>query len=191
MKKATMITGSLIIAIVLAIIVGVIGADKVQACSCEANPGPKAMLKFQDVVFAGKAVAVKSKSNIPLLASSDVPVRVDFQVSEIWKGAVDADTAVFTASNDSCGVDFKPGTDYLVYGNMENGKLRVNLCGGTKKLNAASADLLVLGKGTAPSGPYREDGALTRWMPLLITAAALTLFLFFIGYARKRRRTFK
>jgi hypothetical protein len=58
---------------------------------------------------------------------------------------------VNTANQGSaCGYPFKEGREYLVYASERQQGLEVDLCGETRPLSEAGADLAVLGSGEKP-----------------------------------------
>ena len=118
-------------------------------------------------------------------------MKVTFRVSEAWKGAGVETVSVQTAVSDaSCGYPFDEGEGYLVFASKgifyERGELEVGLCGSTKPLPEARAELAALGPGTAPTGSSAAgerlpdtSGALPGLRPtsllLLSGAGAVTL----------------
>ena len=184
-------TGATLIAVVCGVL---LLPDCASACSCAAPAGtsPQELarqeLSNSDAVFAGEVVDIDGALSI---SGSVDPMTVTFRVSESWKGAggetVDVQTAV---SDASCGYPFDEGEGYLVFASkgifFEEGELEVGLCGSTKPLSKARAELAALGPGAAPTGPPAAgerlpdtSGALPGLKPtsllLLSGAGAVTL----------------
>ncbi|MFF2089146.1 hypothetical protein [Paenibacillus sp. NPDC058174] len=189
MNKIAVTAGSIAIALAIILIGGLLAPQEVQACSCAERPDAQQNLKNKAAVFAGTVVFTKKKVDLPFVSrSSDSPVQVNFEVSEVWKGHVTSHLTVSTAmSSASCGVEFQDGQQYLVYANARNGELQVDSCGGTMLLAQAGADLSVLGGGSVPPvlqiAPKQSSS-----IPIIISIAAVLLLAVFIAYATRRRR---
>ncbi len=138
----------------------------VYACSC-ASPGvPRAEMGRSTAVFAGKVTDIKRRDW--LVISSVDPVQVTFQVSEVWKGPVQATLTAHTARSDiSCGYPFTVGGEYLVYANGSETDLEVFLCSRTTPLTTAVSDLIALGTGVIPGSDTVNRMAPTYWLPTL------------------------
>ena len=121
------------------------------ACSC-AIPGPPAEELTRSIaVFTGKVIRISKPPNIGSLSSAD-PVKVTFQVYEVWKGAVSETTTIITSrSGASCGYAFEKGGEYIVYAHGSEDSFSVSLCSRTKSLDRAEEDLEVLGVGAGPA----------------------------------------
>ena len=129
------------------------------ACSCLPPGPPGDELARSAAVFAGKVVGL----DVPAGVNSGAdPVRVTFQISQVWKGTASPNLVVTTAqSSASCGVAFEQGQDYLVYAAGTDDALTASLCSRTGTLSAASEDLAALGPGKLPAGtpPMRSTPA--------------------------------
>ncbi|GGG79791.1 hypothetical protein [Paenibacillus radicis (ex Gao et al. 2016)] len=190
MNKIAVTAGSIAIALVIIVIGGLLAPQAVQACSCAERPEVQQQMKSKAAIFAGTVVFTKKKAEIPFVSrSSDSPVQVNFEVSEVWKGHVTNQLTVHTAmSSASCGVEFKDGQQYLVYANAKSGDLQVDSCGGTMLLAQAGADLSLLGGGSVPpvlQMPPKQSSSI----PIIISIVAVLLLAVFIAYAIRRRRT--
>lgn len=182
-------------AILIAVVCGVfLSSDCASACSCGVPAGVSSQelarqeLSNSDAVFAGEVIDIDRPLSI---TSSDAPMKVAFRVSESWKGAGGETVSVKTAVSDtSCGYPFDEGEGYLVFASKgifyEEGELEVGLCGSTKLLPEARAELATLGPGAAPTGTSvagerlpDTSGALLGLKPtsllLLSGAGAVTL----------------
>ena len=168
--------------IVLALVIVsllVVTPTAVYACSC-ASPGPpEAEMARSTAVFAGKVTEIAARDW--LVISSTDPVKVTFQVSEVWKGPVRTTLTARTARSDiSCGYAFTVGDEYLVYANGSEMDLELFLCSRTAPLATAVSDLIVLGAGVIP-GPGAVDRATpSYWLPTLFFGL-LGLFLVMAG----------
>jgi hypothetical protein len=97
-------------------------------------------------VFAGKVTKVENTKEI-----THGPVRVTIEVSRIWKGARAPVRTVWTSETSaSCGFPFRTGQEYLIFTEGKAGTEGVGLCGATRLLSGAGADLKVLGEGEPP-----------------------------------------
>jgi hypothetical protein len=147
----------------IAVLLGfVMTNDTVWACSC-AGPSGLNILSNNAAVFAGKAIKVVYLQ--PDMNSSEPPIRVTFDVTEIWKGPIRNIVIVTTIYNKfSCeGYFFEEGRQYLVAAktlahddaNSNTAELEgIALCGGTSDLSDADSVLKELGKGqSARSAP--------------------------------------
>ena len=123
------------------------GSTQAKACSC-APPAPvKDALATSAEVFSGEVLKVEHLSNGNPFAS----VRVTLRVIESWKGPLEFEKTLFTASNGAaCGVYFREGSQYLVYASYGRAGLSTNLCTRTKSLQFAQDDLDELGPGQTP-----------------------------------------
>lgn len=162
----------------------------VYACSCVAPGTPQQELAQADAVFGATVTAVEAG---PPTALGDSR-RVHFAVARVWKGALGAQTTVLTAaSSASCGYEFQPGGEYLVYARLVEGQLQVSLCSRTQPAANAGADLAVLGMGQPPvaapaatpspvphtaerdAGLIPAPGALLLWGGLALLVLALAV----------------
>lgn len=137
------------------------------ACSCVEGMPPRQALDRAAAVFAGTVLDVDTFA-LPLLDNSFRPVRVTFEVNQVWKGEV-AERAVIRTAQDSaaCGYNFAAGTAYLVYAYQSEDGLATGLCERTIELTNAGEDLAVLGIGEAPL--TASEGA-AIWLPLVLGA---------------------
>ena len=113
------------ILIAAAIIVGapVRAPTTAYACSC-VQQTMQQLVEGADAVFVGLATATERDP------SGDGSVR--FTVEEVYKGAVPRDGVVQTLSLDNtCGIEFVPGTVYTVFTTAEAGRLHEAACGGS------------------------------------------------------------
>jgi hypothetical protein len=126
-----------------------IPASPAQACSCLMPGPPQEEMEQAAAVFAGSVVNLQEPSSWTV--SSADPVYVTFQVTRIWKGPLENSLVVETARDSaSCGYEFEPARDYLVYAYAGENGLQVSLCSRTIPLDAAGEDLAALGEGVTP-----------------------------------------
>jgi hypothetical protein len=159
------------------------------ACSCAIRGGEseeeltRQATAGAQAVFAGEVSSIEDPSEPSpgdIVSSAD-PVKVTFDVSQVWKGPKDETVAVETPrSGASCGYDFEEGSQYLVYADNtsvmgeKSEALQVGLCGGTSQVSNASAATLLGESGTVPgtenpgSQPQQDNAGLpnTGGLPL-------------------------
>lgn len=128
------------------------------ACSCIGPKGTDILLG-NAAVFSGKALEVMYLE--PDGKYLEPPIRVTFEVSEVWEGPVRNTISVSTIYNKfSCeGYYFKQGQHYLVAAKsitLDNSKASIAeveglpLCGGTSTLENASENIKAFGEGQRP-----------------------------------------
>lgn len=150
-KKLT----AVIVAVAVLFCTGIMKPDKVFACSCamvqSAEKQVKDELERSSAIFAGKVLTVTQPPEKQIMSSAD-PVEVQFEVSEVWKGEVQKQTAVYTAlSSASCGYEnFAEGVEYIVSAYESDSALHTTICNMTKQLDTAGDELKVLGEGKQP-----------------------------------------
>jgi len=135
----------------------VLAMNLVQACSCSYPGTPTQAAARADAVFSGRVANIFG----PYVESSSAdPVRVQFEVSKVWKGNVSTEVTVVTAlSSVSCGYEFEKGKVYIVYAYVDDsdfvshdkGELITSVCTRTKPLSESEQDLTALGNGYAPA----------------------------------------
>ncbi len=143
---------SLLVMLVLG--VGLITPECTYACSCMMADPPLVSLENASAVFVGKVTTIQD-SNTGAVQSSADPMKVSFQVSEVWKGNVFAEQALFTSRDSaSCGFNFEVGKEYLVYAIVGDTGLTTNLCSRTMELAQAKAeDLPAFAQSLKPQQP--------------------------------------
>jgi hypothetical protein len=153
------------------------------ACSCVPARPPAEARDEAQAVFSGTVRVVQPNA---------AGVLVTFDVNQLWKGPEGAELTLSTSGNSaSCGFEFVPGEQYLVYGFAQDGELSTNLCTRTAPLANAGADLAALGEGNPVSvaepvpAPATEAGV--AWAPLVLGGIALA-GVGLIGFAMLRRR---
>ena len=145
------------------------------ACSCASlagSPQERAEGAYSGAtaVFAGEVIDVDGPPLAPVMSSGD-PVVVTFRASGVWKGPKRETLEVSTAmSGASCGYEFRTGEEYLVYASEG---LQVSLCGETKPLSEADADLEALGAGGVLPDTSGASGFLYLTPRELATVGAL------------------
>jgi hypothetical protein len=153
----TLATLASLVLTVLGVVV-LLPPDCASACSCALPPGDQKeraerALSSSEAVFSGKVVKIDQPSG-PGFSSEDFETDT-FRVSESWKGPEGGMLEVKTpVAGMSCGYPFKEGQEYLVYASEGQQGLKVYLCGETKRLSKAGADLALLGNGEKP----KDDG---------------------------------
>ncbi len=75
-----------------------------------------------------------------------IPRRVEFDVIESFSGPADKRFVLYSGlGGGDCGVDFKPGQEYLVFAYREHsGRWVAGICGGTRHIRFAAEDVKTL-----------------------------------------------
>jgi hypothetical protein len=131
-----------------------INPNAVVACSCV--PLTKAEhVGSAKVIFTGTVMSVGS-AGLSVFSwgcgprSSLDPISVRFQVEAVYKGDVEKDVVVETAtSSASCGYSFEVGKRYTVFGTPNEGHVDTGLCNGNVEGEIVAADY-GLGAGRPP-----------------------------------------
>lgn len=141
--------------------------DPEPACACDCGELPEEeFFDNADVVFAGTLTRVDE-------GDFDEDAKLEFAVDEVYKGEAAATQGALTASSGaSCGWTPPVGEDYLVYANLEDGRLRVWLCNGSRPLEEASTALPA--EGAAPIPGEVDAVRDSPWLYGLGAAALLT-----------------
>ncbi|MDQ6423219.1 hypothetical protein RB620_27700 [Paenibacillus sp. LHD-117] len=171
----------ILVVLILGVALGT--AHRADALSC-APPGPASEeLNESAVVFKGTAIAAKRSG---LTA---------FRVERGWKGIESGRIELFDNGWDP----FQLNKEYLVFGSMRDGELRMNLCGNTgvwdanrdKAMQQADVEPTVFGAASL----VEEEPAQPRSLKLGIREAS-TILLFsipvlalIVWMARRRRRS--
>lgn len=140
------------------IVLTVMFAFSVSACSCIQPQSPTNAMETADAVFSGTVEKVTATS----FGSSINSVTYTFKRGNIWKGPEPVMIEVKTASNSAaCGVNLEEGKEYLVYAYYaedESGKqeLTTTLCSRTALLSEATEDLKALNEAQTPTIPAAE-----------------------------------
>lgn len=159
----------LLIALILALASVITFPKETYACSCAFQASPLESMDRSVAVFKGLAVSVKPAS-LNLFRSTASPVKVSFQVDEVWKGHVTSQIAVETAeSSASCGFEFQEGERYVVFAQSSASSLEVNACGGTLLQSLAGSQLTELGSGSIPVQltERAEHAYGSKWLEML------------------------
>lgn len=129
------------------------------ACSCAMPPDPATALQEASAVFVG-TVTNTDVRNGPIISSAD-PVRVTFDVAQVWKGPTETPLVVITARDSAtCGFGFQRGVEYMVYAyTWQSANLETNICTRTAPTSSQSVleDLRVLGEGKVPVAVAQQD----------------------------------
>ncbi len=128
--------------------------DCAYACSCAPVGSPQQELAAAAAVFAGRVIQVEVPPSVGGIVSSADPVKVTFEVFEVWKGPVEPFIQIVTARNGaSCGYQFLANTDYLVYARTVEGRLYAGLCSRILTYWPGAGDSERLGEGQVPPTP--------------------------------------
>lgn len=117
-------------------------AREARACSCvEYGTPPCAEYGRADAVFTGVVTGIRK---YPGGAPDGMPLALlHFTVEDSYRGVSVAELEVETLSGTSCDTTFKRGERWLVYGyrNESTGRLAIQPCTRTRRLEAAEEDL--------------------------------------------------
>jgi hypothetical protein len=116
-------------------------------CSC-VPLDVAAAVQAADAVFVGSVVSVRDTMvDRGSTHGAWRMRRVTLRVVRSWKGAETRDAVVLTGMGDGdCGFPFERGQSYLVYAHSRDpGVLSASICGRTRSLQRAAADLEELG----------------------------------------------
>ncbi|MBO9606652.1 MAG: hypothetical protein J7639_11905 [Paenibacillaceae bacterium] len=178
MQDIRHIRGNALFTAILLILVAFIlwTAPQVGALSC-APPGPvKEEIDNSTVVFKGKAVEIK-KDGLTV-----------FRIDEAWKGVGTPQVEIYHNGWDP----FIKDTVYLVFGSVQEGKLRMNLCGRTGPWDKAR-ELAMKDSGInsiKPGSSIGEEQSKQRMgyaIPAVTVVIAVALLLRVIVLIRRRR----
>jgi hypothetical protein len=151
----------------LPVILLTVGAKSSYACMCSTSLTltkigllegklftDKAFLDDYDgVVFTGQVIKIK-KVKVKLSSGDDWHnYRVTFKVDRYWKGIDSSEVVVFTgAGGGDCGIGFRKGDGYIVFGKMFENRLYTGICTYTADSRYAENIIkgLNLGEGKYP-----------------------------------------
>lgn len=146
------------------------------ACSCAPPGTPQESLQDSTAVFSGQVIRIDTPAAVGGIISTADPLKVTFQVIEIWKGPLGNPLIVQTARDSvSCGYNFLIGQEYLVYAYGSESDLQTNICTRTTPLTNAAGDLQAIGSGSVP--PPFENGSSPSSINWLLVISILFLVL--------------
>jgi len=102
----------------------IISGQKIYACECSFNNLEKE-IENSDYILTAKIIEQ---------LDSIYPTFYKIKINEIWKGEKIEILTTGTGGGD-CGMDFKIGKEYLIYGNYKNGNINTNRCSRTIELD--------------------------------------------------------
>jgi hypothetical protein len=188
-------TGTLILALSVALGVVVVTPGRAAACSCAQPPPAPAARDAAVAVFSGTVAATRSRGIEP-----QGVVIARFEVDGVHAGEVAEVVDVATSSHEpACGVRFGAGQRWLVYAHDrdDDETLTTNLCTRTAQLGVDAGspdDLDELGPGEPP---IAGEQVVSDWpigsegpgrLPLGLLASALIVLLAAATVAWRRRR---
>lgn len=188
-----------LVAVILALWVGLAAVRSVAACTCVAPSPPATAFSVMPAVFVGTVQSVRQGGGglswlNELLSLIGLPpyyfsggLYVNLTVSRAWKGVSQTQVLVVTGgSGASCGLDFQLNQDYLIYAWPDTYGLTTNLCTRSAAVSAAAADLAYL--QTIPTLALAASGGQPLLVGLALAAAlALTLGALLVALLRRRR----
>ncbi|MDD3283997.1 MAG: hypothetical protein PHZ07_00145 [Patescibacteria group bacterium] len=165
----------------------------VSACSCIQPLSPEESLKQATSVFVGKVINIDIPKKI-FIESSD-PIKITFEVSQIWKGP-NYKIIILTTARDqaSCGYPFEQNEEYIVYAYDKENKLNTNICSRTKLLTNAQEDLISLGSGVLPidfDSNYIKQKYIFFSIILIDTGIIILIFILLILFTKKYKTKLK
>lgn len=180
-------------------------ASPAWACSCMSESVAQSVDRA-DVVLTGEITERRDPEGTGPLINSSRPVTYVVAVSVVHKGQAAATTHITSAADGaSCGIEVKPGREYVLVAEREGATLRANLCGGTApvtpalvaEVERAAGPAATPGAAPAPgipgaSGPVADDEGLlghvsTAWLAAALVVVAAVLALLLVVATRRRR----
>ncbi|HEX7277124.1 MAG TPA: hypothetical protein VF244_07090 [Acidimicrobiales bacterium] len=163
-------------------------AGPAHACSCSAA-AEEDLFARADVVFRGDVTQFQP-------SQSSEPLTWRFAVSEVFKGEAAASQEVVSEAT-SCALELRRG-EYFVFADLEafggqvaDGRLHANLCGGTRSVDRgpllATAAVSVAGSAPAPSPATGGSDGSGLIVGALVTVG-LVLAVALVGLDRRIRR---
>ncbi|MSP68786.1 MAG: hypothetical protein EXR20_00790 [Bacteroidetes bacterium] len=112
------------------------------ACDCKIGPISELTIENEELIFLGKVVAI---------SGCDVVAKVNFQVTELYRGKCFEETAVEFDCSSDCLMSFVPGQTWLIFANYKKyGEPKVKFCSYSRQqfeLNQADYNSAVHGMG--------------------------------------------
>ena len=170
-----------------------LSATSSYACSC-IQPGTAVEeMEKSDFVFSGKVLDIQDQNANAYSQSSADLLEAQFKVSNTWKGVNETEVLVHTERESaSCGFNFIIDEEYLVFGNENDGKIRVSLCSKTAVLSDAAAELKELGEGQKPSEVVNIKEKINKensmGVPITIFSVVVVLIIF-VSYMLVKKNT--
>lgn len=180
-------------------IVRIVVPSTAHACSCAEPISMEEQMIRKTAIFTGKLISL-SQPNRGIISSSADPVAAQFEVINVWKGDLGAETTVYTAiSSESCGYEgFEVDEEFIVFASGPYDQLKTGLCEGTKQLGSAQEELAALEAGYKPvavtsheknapeiSIVYKDTRSSQVWIvPSVIAVAMLAVTLLVVLYKR-------
>ena len=173
------------------IVVGLLTAPSVWACSCVPSPPPRDALDEAAFVFAGRVLEIREINNDDHFPLLDVTLWVE----RPFKGFFIETVNVLTARDGAaCGFPFQKDERYLVYAHLgEDGTLHVSLCSRTARIKDAREDLLVYDALDLLNDPEKEEdddggGGLCGGLTNVASMQAVFFVFLIVALQRRRRR---
>jgi hypothetical protein len=134
-------------------------------------------------------IDIPSASLVYEMMGQDVPIK--FEVSRVWKGAVESSITLYNAPNPNmapCAYGFALGQEYLVYARKFPVGLGTGMCDGTVPLSVANEQLVELGEGQKPLMANKHFKAERPTSVGVLAGASLSvLLLVFLSVMLRRR----
>lgn len=198
--------------LILTFILGLLSLAAVQptpvyACSCAPSSIDEARQQA-DAIFLGNVIAVdrhiKASQGMRVRLTRPFPFvaldrqwgrftgpsHVTFELNQAWKGAAQQRVTIEALEQNgvNCGYSFEVGQPYLVYARDTGATLEHILCGRTRTVQEAQADVAALGPGFAPPAGVAPAAEPALFSPaLLVDAVGLALGMTVVLAAHIRR----
>jgi hypothetical protein len=181
------------------------------ACSCASPPSVEQAVEQATAVFTGEVIAIEQNATIPprkkVVFTRSFPFvtveeqwgvfagpsRITFDVFQVWKGPANHRVTIegFEQDGAGCGYSFTAAQTYVVYARRNAEMLENTLCGRTKLVQEAQADMMALGRGIVVA-PISTQPSEQPQSPVSIFAGAGAIFLLilalFILYKHRGKR---
>lgn len=123
------------------------GPEANSAVRCQVQPkSVEGSLRKSAAVFVGEVMEINDASSL-----KEVRLRVD----RSWKG-IETEEVIVLVTRTSESPRYAVGERYLVFANLQDGKLLTGNCSRTKRIEYADEDLQQLGEGKKVKGEFRR-----------------------------------
>jgi len=135
-------------------ITAIVLVPSVLGCECVEDKRPakeriKALLP-SSVIASGRAIKVERRAGRPY-----DPYTTTFAVSRAWRN-VNTPTLLLFSNGGQCQTGFQEGTEYLLIGHLEAGRVQVRQCSETLPLNEAGPLVKALGAPRYVPAPKQD-----------------------------------
>ena len=116
------------------------------------------------------------------------PSQITFEVLQVWKGPAQPRITIEGVEHDgmSCGYSFEREQTYVVYAHHNGTTLENTMCGRTKLLQEAQAEVAALGEGVRSPHTAPQPSHQPAMLGLVVASAAVLLALTLCVFLHKR-----